>query len=125
MTIAERLASFGYTVTESDDALIEFCTDKVEQHIKNFCNIPEVPDELQGVAVDMICGEFLNMKYLTGQLELSGLNLSVTGLKTVTEGDTSVTFADDPTDSAKFTSLISDLIHGKDGDLICFRRMRW
>lgn len=75
----------------------------------------------------MVCGELLNMKFLTGSLDdLSGLNLEVRGVKTITEGDTTVQFADtDPSDAAKFTSLINDLIHGREGDLICFRRMRW
>lgn len=125
--ITKRLESFGYSVTGSDDDLIDFCISKVEQHIKNFCNIPAVPDELQEVAVDMVCGELLNMKFLTGSLDdLSGLNLEVRGVKTITEGDTTVQFADtDPSDAAKFTSLINDLIHGREGDLICFRRMRW
>ena len=69
--IKKRLESIGCSVTDSDDDLISFCVAKVENHIKNFCNIPEVPKELNEVEIDMVCGELMNTKLLTGTLELS------------------------------------------------------
>lgn len=125
-TISARLESFGYHfLNDADLMVVNFCVDKVTNHIRNFCNIPEVPIELQEVAVDMVCAEFLNAKYQTGQLNLSGLNLASGAVEQITEGDTTVKFASGSTDAARFTTMIDKLTHGRDGDLIRFRRMVW
>ena len=43
--ILKRLISFGYTPNENDSWIITFCMQKVENHIKNSCNISEIPNE--------------------------------------------------------------------------------
>lgn len=122
--IKARLEAFGYATSEADTVVLQFCVDKVTNHIKNFCNIPAVPVELQEVAVDMICGEFLNGKYGAGQLDLDSLDLSSVGVNQITEGDTTVQFDSASSAVGKFNTLIG-LLCGKESDLVCFRRLKW
>ena len=57
--VKERLASFGYQVTEADSWMLTFLIQKVENHIKNTCNLSVIPEELLNIAVDMVVGEFI------------------------------------------------------------------
>ena len=91
--IIARLAQLGYDVTEGDMPALLFAQSRAEEIIKNACNVSEVPEGLRYKAVDMACGEFLNAKYKTGQL--SGYTAADDRLvKTVSEGDTTVTYQD-------------------------------
>jgi hypothetical protein len=72
----------------------------------------------------MICGEVLNAKFLSGQLELDALDLDGM-IQSVKEGDTTVSFSAEGSDEAKLKGLLSWLIQGKGCDLLCYRRMRW
>lgn len=122
--VLNRLVSFGYTLKEDDAWVICFAMQKVENHIKNYCNITSVPDSLFNVAVDMLCGEFLFTKKQTGKLELLDLDLdgAITSIK---EGDTQVNFGSGTSDDEKFSVLLNYLMHNGDGDLICYRKIRW
>lgn len=122
--VLKRLVSFGYTPTKDDDFSIAFGIQKVQSHIQNVTNQEIVPEGLFEVATDMVCGEFLNVKYLSGKLEMD--NLDFEGIvKSVTEGDTSVTFEVSGQDEDKFRKLIAWLMDGKGCDLLCYRKMRW
>ena len=81
-------------------------------------------DGLFEVVVDMICGEVLNAKFLSGQLDLTNLDLDGV-IQSVSEGDTSVSFSTEGSDEAKLKGLLSWLIQGKGSDLLCYRKMRW
>ena len=54
--IKERLQSLGYTVKDSDDIAINFAMQKVENTIKNYCNVSAIPDGLIHVAINMVVG---------------------------------------------------------------------
>ena len=56
--VKERLRSFGYEVQDGDEAIIAFSIQKVENTIKNDCNVSSIPDGLENIAVDMAAGEF-------------------------------------------------------------------
>lgn len=122
--VIKRLASFGYEATETDEWALGFAIQKSENTIKNECAIPEIPEGLVCVLVDMACGEFLTAKKQTGQLDIAGLDLSgaVTGIK---EGDTQINFNGDESDSDKLDSLLNKLLNGGRGELVCYRRIRW
>lgn len=130
--VTERLASFGYTVTADDTWVLGFISEKVESSIKNDCGVYDtasssvvIPNELHGIAVDMVCGEFLYLKKQTGQLE--GFDLD-TALKTVQAGDTTVTFAigeGSMTPEQRLNSFISYLMTNGKGEFICYRRIKW
>lgn len=122
--VINRLASFGYEVKESDAWVIGFCSTKVENHIKNSCNILTIPVELYELAVDRTCGEFLLALKNTGNLELGELDLSgaITQIK---EGDTTVQFANGSSEDEKFTMYLNYLLTKGEGDLICYRKLKW
>lgn len=122
--VLKRLASFGYEPTEEDCWVICFTTGKVENHIKNSCNITSIPEGLFHIAVHRVCGEFLFTKKQTGKLDIE--NLDLTGaIKQISEGDTSVTFGDGTSDEEKFNLLVNYLLSNGEGDLLCFRKLRW
>lgn len=126
--ILKRLISFGYTSNENDSWIITFCMQKVENHIKNSCNISEIPNELKEVEIDRICGEFLFSKKQTGQLNAeNGFDLEM-AIKQVQAGDTNVTFAvgeGSETLETKLNTLISYLLNYGESDFICYRQIKW
>lgn len=123
--VTERLASFGYVVTENDSWMLDFIIQKVENSIKNDCNIDSVPEGLHEVAVDMVVGEFLLNKKSKGQLE--GFDLDA-AIKQIKEGDTSVTFAIGEGDSSpekRLDDLILYLMTYGKGKLVSYRCIKW
>ena len=122
--VLNRLSSFGYEVTSSDDWLIAFCIQKVNTHIMNSCNTLTVPEGLFYVAVDRVCGEFLFSLKSTGKLELEALDLdgAVTQIK---EGDTTVQFGSGASDDEKFTAFVNYLRTEGAGDEVCYRKLKW
>ena len=122
--VLKRLDSFNYIFDVAYDGwLIAFCMQKVESHIMNDCNTSNITDGLIPTAVDLVCGEFFFNKNQSGQLEITGLDLtgSVTSIK---EGDTSVSFDTSQTDDQKLDALITYLRKGE-GDLVCYRKLHW
>ena len=122
--VLKRLVSFGYSPKEEDGWMICFAIQKVENHIKNSCNTPSIPDGLFHVAVDMVCGEFLFAKKQTGKLELADLDLNG-AITQIHEGDVTVQFASGSSDEDKFNSFLNYLLHNKEGDFVCYRKLKW
>lgn len=119
--VKQRLAVLGYTATAADDWMLTFCIEKVEAHIKNSCNVAEVPDGLQHIAVDMACGEFLFGKKQSGQSV--GIEFEAV-VKQITEGDTIVTFDTSASAEAKYDALVKYLLHSE-VDFAAYRCIRW
>ena len=125
--VLKRLVSFGYELKEDDGWMICFAMQKVENHIKNSCNTTSVPDGLFNIAVDMVCGEFLFAKKQTGQLEFDAVNLDGV-IKRVQEGDITVEFATNTSSSSEgsdFDRFLDYLMHGGEGELVCYRKLMW
>ena len=125
LTVLNRLESLGYTLKETDDWMISFSVQKVENTIKNECNADSIPDGLLQIAVDMICGEFLFTLKQSGQLDDFDLDAA---LKTVQTGDTTVTFAVDQgsmTVEQRLNNLLSFLMNNGRSEFICYRKIRW
>ena len=126
--IKKRLENLGYTYDESKDKPIlnQFIIPKIENHIKNTTNQGEVPEELNFIAVDMVCGEFLLAKKNSGQFGIDESKVS-SDIKRLTEGDVTYEYAVTDGESAdtKLDALINYLIHGHDDELITFRKLRW
>ena len=123
-SVLKRLDSLGYEATENDVFAIGFSVQKVENSIKNDCNVSEIPEGLTNIAVDMVCGEVLSVKYRTGQLELTSLDLDG-AIASVTVGGASVSFDNDTSDVGKFNALISLLTNGGRGEFTCYRSIKW
>ena len=122
--VVERLVSFGFIPTEEDAWMIAYTTKGTVNHVLNEINHQTVPVGLFEVVVDMVCGEVLNAKFLSGQLDMNSLDLDGM-IQSVKEGDTQVNFSAEGSDEAKLKNLLSWLIQGKGCDLLCYRRMRW
>ena len=119
--IVKRLEALGYTVEAADDWAINYSIEKATNTIKNACNVAAVPEGLHYVAVDMVCGEFLQMKKGTGQLEGFDVEAAVKQLK---EGDTAITYAI-PDNSITLDGLIGYLIASGRSQFTTFRRLAW
>lgn len=123
-TIKERLTSMGYECTDADTFAIQYTLSDVEQYIKHFCNISEVPACLEFAWIDMVCGKFLQTKKSMGQL--TALQFEPL-LRSIRDGDTTVeynnSYMSDP--ETFFNNLMEKLIHGHDVELIAHRKLRW
>lgn len=109
-------------VTESDFWLIDFTIKTVTDKIKNKCNITSIPEGLYTIAIDMTCGEILLALKSTGKLNET---FDIDGaIKQVQLGDTNVTFIEDGTPENRLDALITYLTN-KEGDLICYRKLKW
>ena len=123
-SVIQRLVSFGYAPTEDDAWIIAYSIKGTVNHVLNQINRSEIPNGLFEVVVDMACGEVLNAKYGSGQLELANLDLDGM-IQSVAEGDTTVSFSAEGSDESKLKNLLSWLMQGKGCDFLCYRKMRW
>lgn len=123
----ERLAAFGYEVQPADEALLGFALDKAAGSIKNDCNLAEVPEGLQRIAVEWAAGEFLQAKKAFAPDDLAGLDLEA-AVKQIQAGDTNVVFAageGSQTPEQRLNGLINYLLGYGRSELACYRRLRW
>lgn len=125
--VKERLESFGYDLKDGDEAALAFSIQKVENTIKNDCNVSEIPKGLKSIAVDMAVGEFLTAKKTFSPEDIAGLDLDL-AVKQIQEGDTNTVFATgegNMTPEQRLNNLLNYLLaHGKD-EFSCYRRLRW
>jgi len=117
-----RLSSLDVEIESSDEWMLGFIIQKVQNKIKNYCNTLAIPEELFNVAIDMVAGEFLFTK--RGQGKLEGFNVE-TAIKQIQEGDTNITFVEGQSDSEKMDSLITFLMTNGNNQFISFRRLKW
>ena len=125
--LRERLAAFGYAVQGADEALLGFALDKAVGSIKNDCNLAEVPEGLQRVAVEWAAGEFLQAKKTFAPADLAGLDLEA-AVKQIQAGDTTVVFAageGSQTPEQRLNQLINYLLSYGRAELACYHRLRW
>ena len=120
--VLQRLDSLGYTAIDGDELLICFSAQKVENNIKNSCNVLLIPDGLFNVAVDMVYGDFLSTKKGLGGL--TGFDFGV-AVKSIQEGDTNITFVDGLSAEQQFDKIIGDLRSPGESKFVSFRKMKW
>lgn len=123
-TVESRLKSLGYEVTEADDFAIDYAIRKAEAKLKAEVNQSSVPDGLFYVWADLAAGVFLQDQKATGRL--TGFDLSAP-VKSVSEGDTSVTYAlaDTNNPDTVFEALIKQLTTLDEFVLAAYRRLAW
>lgn len=123
----ERLESFGCVLNVGDEALITFSVQKVENTIKNDCNVLFVPKGLINVAVNITVGEFLMAKKTFSPGDIAGLNLDF-AVKQIQAGDTNTVFATGEasmTLEQRLNNLIIHLLtHGRD-EFSNYTKLRW
>ena len=121
--IKERLTSLGYTTTDADDKSIEFHIKKVEQYILHWCSIDEIPECLNYVVIERVCGEFLLEKASFNQLDETQVGSLV---KTTKIGDTEIQYqvgATTPLDVLR--SQCKNMTSYGLSDLKAHRRLPW
>lgn len=124
--VRDRLCQFGYEIKEDDDETITFDINKVENEIKNICNTNEIPYGLKHKAIDKVCGCFLGEKLASGSLKLNNIDMNAVGIKTVTEGDTTVSAADGGDSKEQILSkFIADLREIDKNELYKYRKFVW
>lgn len=123
-TIKERLTSMGYEFCENDDFAIQYSVNEVEQYIKHFCNISEVPACLEYVWIDMVVGKFLQTKKAMGKLTAIQFQPLLSSIR---DGDTTVEYNSSYTSDPEllFQSVLDKLINGHNLELIAHRRIKW
>ncbi len=123
-TIKEQLTAMGYECVEGDDFAIQFCIQEVEQYIKHFCNISEVPACLEHVWIDIATGRFLNTKKAMGKLTAIQFQPLLTSIR---DGDTTVeynnSYNSDP--EQLFLNMLDKMINGHNLELLAHRRIKW
>lgn len=125
--VKERLQSFGYTLKDGDEVILNFSIQKVENTIKNDCNVLSIPDGLVNIAIDMAIGEFLTAKKTFSPNDITGLDLDF-AVKQIQTGDTNTVFATGEgslTPEQRLSAFISYLLtYGRD-EFSCYRKIRW
>ena len=118
--VKERLASFGYTLKAGDEAALAFSIQKVENTIKNDCNVSSIPDGLGNIAIDMAKKAF-------APEDIAGLDLDF-AVKQIQAGDTTTVFAvgeGSSTPEQRLNAFLNYLLtYGRD-EFSCYRRIRW
>ena len=86
-----------------------------------------MPEKLKYYSVDKICGDFLKTKLMTGNLSFEDIDFDAPTVQSITEGDTSVTYAVGASDSEaqKMTKFIDSLNATDKNILYRFRRFEW
>ncbi len=127
-SVTERLNMFGYEIQEGDEPKIIYSIGLITENIRNFCNINgDLPEKLKYYSVDKICGDFLKTKLMTGNLSFEDIDFDAPTVQSITEGDTSVTYAVGASDSEaqKMTKFIDSLNATDKNILYRFRRFEW
>ncbi len=125
--VKEQLESFGYILKEGDEVILTFSIQKVENTIKNDCNVPSIPDGLMNIAIDMAIGEFLTAKKTFAPADLEGFDLEY-AVKQIQTGDTNTVFATGEgsmTPEQRLTSSIHYLLTYGRAEFSCYRKIRW
>ncbi len=117
---ARQLESYGIS---ADGTALAFAVGRVEEKIRNFCNITEVPEGLFHTAVNMVCGEYLQQMYLLGKLDPEVFPAEA-AVKSISEGDVSISFMDNASAEDKLAVFIEKL-KSSESDLLAYRRLAW
>ena len=125
--VKERLQSFGYEIQDGDEIILNFSIQKVENTIKNDCNVSSIPDGLVNIAVDMAVGEFLTAKKTFSPDSIAGLDLAF-AVKQIQTGDTNTVFATGEgslTAEQRLNNFLNYLLtYGRD-QFSCYRKIKW
>ena len=126
-------------VDTPSEPLLNLTIDEVEQEIKNFCNIKEVPQELTytfaNIVVDLFRDrqEFINVtkKPVEGEEEDDDITINEGNMNSIRVGDTTITFGSGSDTMVYNKNMrshqanLDDVILNYKAQLKKFRRMVW
>lgn len=110
-------ACVGYEVKESELPLLGYIYNDVSQHIKNDCNVTEVPPGLQSILDELTAGKFLALQKNT-IIGVDGFDV----VKSIREGDTTVELGG-TSNEQRYDALVKRLT--RERDFSCYRKFRW
>lgn len=121
---AKLLEEYGYTLGDGDAAALGFAADKAAAFIRNDCNVSEIPDGLFHLAVQRTVGEFLGAKLAFDANSIIGVDAGRV-VKSVSVGDTSTSFEVGATPEQRLSAAVELLKKAGEGELACYRKIRW
>lgn len=125
----EKLAAFGYELSEGDEVLLALAVERYETYVKHECRISEnseLPKSLATIAADMAVGEFLKAKLALSPSDVETL-CGLPAVKQISLGDTSTEFsvsAESSPEKRLFAFAEHLLKNGRRG-LSCYRKIHW
>lgn len=122
------LIEIGYTPKESDLWLLNFTTSKIHEDILNSTNQNSVPEGLTFGSVGLIVAEFIRIKMTNGSLdpEDAGSLHFETAVKKLSEGDTTIEWNTDSTESSEQKILaFVQLMNNYRQKFIKYRCLSW
>lgn len=124
--VSERLSALGFKDVQNEEAILRYNIRKAEDILKNKTNQIFVPDGLKTAWIDMATGMFLQDLKQTGKLMSSDFDFSAP-VKSITEGDTSVTYAlsESLSPAAEFEKMINHMINPSEDIIAKYRKLVW
>lgn len=118
--VANKLKLLGYNISDGENEILEILIDEVKDYILNYCNIKEVPTELNSCWVSLVCQKYLQNKLALGDME----GVENGNISSISEGETNISYDNSNSSVARMQKLIDKL--GKvENQLIGFRKVKW
>lgn len=112
MTNLEKLKQLLGIKDSDKDFILEFAIERVEDTIKNYCNIKEIPTELNNTVISMAMELY--------RIENFGSEEEGKDIKSIQVGDTTTTF-----ETNKKIDISKELLKDYKAQLDPFRKLRW
>lgn len=113
MYINKLKALLGISIDDSSkDTILEFIIEDVEETIKNYCNLNEVPVELSNTVIRMAIDLYRNEN-------LGNEEASLGSISSISEGDTTVTYR------SAATEFKDSLLKNYEKQLRRYRKLVW
>ncbi len=112
MTNLEKLKQLLGIKDNNKDFVLEFSIERVEDTIKNYCNIKEIPEELNNTVISMAMELY--------RAENFGSEKEGKDIKAIQVGDTTTTF-----ETNKKIDISKELLKDYKAQLDPFRKLRW
>ena len=115
-----HLAAYGYNdITGANLITLRNIVKRTVPSICNQCNVPEMPGGLYYVALDRICGQYLQQDIGCMQMNTEGTDRPV---QSISEGDTSITFS---SDMSRAEALLQQLLTSGEDEIAKYKRLAW
>lgn len=108
----EKLKQLLGITDDTKDFILEFALEKAEDTIKNYCNIKELPVELNNIVLSMAMELY--------RIENFGNEEEGKDVKSIQVGDTTTTF-----ETSKDMNIAEELLKDYKAQLAPYRKVKW
>ena len=119
--VIELIELFGIRIS-TDDFYLAFAVESTIQDILNFCNLKEIPVELEHVIVRRVLAKILDFRLQTSDAD--SINIEK-GIRSITEGDVSISYDTSLDRGVLLSKFIKDGLNYGTDNLYSFRDFRW